>query len=115
MKLKIAMSVLVLSIVAAAGVAMGDDTKKEDKTQTLTGCSQKGDDAKEFDLIAQDGSRWELEGNDVDLSGHVGHTVTVAGKVEHAKAHEMKEDATGGKKSGELEVRNLTMVSDSCK
>ena len=34
MKLKIAMSVLVLSIVAAAGIAMGDDTKKEDKTQT---------------------------------------------------------------------------------
>ena len=115
MNLKIAMGLLVFSMIAAAGTSRADDNKKEDKTRTLTGCVQKGESAKDFALIAEDGSKWELEGNDVKLADHVGHKVTVQGKVEHAKDDDKTAVGTDAKKSGELEVRTLTMVSDTCK
>jgi len=115
MNLKIAMGLLVFSMIAAAGTSRADDNKKEDKTRTLTGCVQKGESAKDFALIAEDGSKWELEGNDVKLADHVGHKVTVQGKVEHAKDDAKTAVGTDAKRSGELVLRTLTMVSDTCK
>jgi hypothetical protein len=83
-----------------------------------------GDNAKEFNLKANDGSTWELSSSNVAMAGHVGHTVKVTGVVQNAMAHNMKEDTkdmahdTGAMKNntehGHLKVTHLKHVSDSC-
>ena len=117
MKLKIAM--VLLSTIATLG-ALAANEKDSDKMITLTGCVQKGDNAEKFKLVAHEGSEWELEGDDVDLAKHVGHTVTLTGKVEHAKSSDQELErgvttAADAKKKGALEVRNLDMISNTCK
>jgi hypothetical protein len=92
--------------------------------RTLTGCLQQGENAKEYALMGQDGSTWELKSDSVDLASHVGHTVTVSGAVAHSTMHGMKEDSKkeaqehGMDKSatehGHLTVTSLSMVSESC-
>ena len=96
MKLKIMMAVFALFMFAGAtGLAAAQDTKEttHKKTRTLTGCLQKGDDAKEFDLTTGKGGTWEIKSDSVDLAPHVGHTVTVIGVVSNAAMHGVKEDA----------------------
>ncbi len=128
MKLTIATGLMALLIFAAAApLARSDDKDQDSKTRTVTGCLQKGDEANEFRLLANDGSTWELRSDTVNLAPHVGHTVTVSANLSdvHAKAHEMKEDtkeemkehgmAKSSKEHGHLKVSNLTMVSDTCR
>jgi hypothetical protein len=92
--------------------------------RTLTGCLQKGDSAKEYQLVGDDGSTWEVRSDAVDLASHVGHTVTLTGAVANPTMHGMKEDAKkeaqehGIDKSatehGHMTVTNASMVSSSC-
>jgi hypothetical protein len=99
------------------------DQGKSD-TRTITGCLSQGDNAKEFNLKADDGSTWEIRSGTVPLAKHVGHEVTVTGVVSNATAHNMKEDtkdmahdagvAKENKEHGHLKVTDLKMVSDSC-
>lgn len=94
-------------------------------TRTITGCLQKTGEANEYNLVAEDGSSWELKSDSVDLGRHVGHTVAVTGAVAHPTAHGMKEDAKEeakehgiGKSStehGHMTVTDLSMVSESCR
>ena len=126
--MKYAMLGLVLTL-AAMVVSTPAWAAPKDKAEarTITGCLAKGDSGKadEFMLTASDGSMWDLTSKTVALGEHVGHTVAVTGEVEHATAHNMKEDAkdvahdTGMKKdnkeSGDFKVSSLKMVSDSCK
>ncbi len=101
------------------------DSKSKSEVRTITGCLTKGDSANEFLLTANDGSTWEVHNsNAVNLTSHVGHTVSAKGVVSHAKMHNMKEDAkdmakdTGMKKEntehGHFKVTEVKMVSDSC-
>lgn len=128
MKVKIMMAVLALFMFAgAAGLAAAQDTKEttHKKTRDLTGCLQKSDDAKEFNLITANGGTWEIKSDSVDLAPHVGHTVTVTGVVSNATMHGVKEDAKAEAKEhgmdknstehGHLTVTDVKMVSDSCK
>lgn len=127
MKLKIVMAVLALFVFAGAtGLAANQDKKTtHKKTRTLTGCLEKGDDAKEFNLVTGKGGTWEIKSDSVDLAPHVGHTVTVTGVVANAEMHGMKEDAKEeakehgmdkkAKEHGHLTVTGVKMVSDSCK
>ena len=128
MKLKIMMAVFALFMFAGAtGLAAAQDTKEttHKKTRTLTGCLQKGDDAKEFNLTTGKGGTWEIKSDSVDLAPHVGHTVTVTGVVSNAAMHGVKEDAKAEAKEhgmdknstehGHLTVTHVKMVSDSCK
>ena len=128
MKLKIMMAVFALFMFAGAtGLAAAQDTKEttHKKTRTLTGCLQKGDDAKEFNLTTGKGGTWEIKSDSVDLAPHVGHTVTVTGVVSNATMHGVKEDAKAEAKEhgmdknstehGHLTVTHVKMVSDSCK
>jgi hypothetical protein len=127
MKVKIAMALLALLLLAGtAGRAAAQDTPSatHNKTRTLTGCLQKGDDANEYKLTTAKGSTWELKNNGHNLSHHVGHTVTVTGVVSNPEMHGAKEDAKAEAKEhdldkdstehGHLKVTNLKMVSDSC-
>src|SRR5882762_8367675 len=61
---------------------------------SVTGCLQKGDEMGGFTITGKDGKVWELHGKKVDLSGHVGHTVTVTGSAANrSKAEEEKVEA----------------------
>jgi hypothetical protein len=128
MKVKITMAILALFMfVGASGLATAQDTKEttHKKTRTLTGCLQKGDDAKEFNLTTGKGGTWELKSDSVDLAPHIGHTVKVTGVVSNAAMHGVKEDAKAEAKEhgidknstehGHMTVTNVKMVSDSCK
>jgi hypothetical protein len=128
MKVKIMMAVLALFMfVGTTGLATAQDTKEttHKKTRTLTGCLQKGDDAKEFNLTTGKGGTWELKSDSVDLAPHIGHTVKVTGVVSNATMHGVKEDAKAEAKEhgidknstehGHLTVTDVKMVSDSCK
>jgi hypothetical protein len=102
------------------GAAAQDAKPTHEKTRTLTGCLQKGDDANEFHLAAKDGGKWDLKSDNVKLADHVGHTVKVVGVVDNATAHGMKEDVKTGvdkkaAETGNITVTDLSMVSDSCK
>ena len=128
MKVKIMMAILAMFMfVGATGLATAQDTKEttHKKTRTLTGCLQKGDDAKEFNLTTDKGGTWEIKSDSVDLAPHIGHTVKVTGVVSNAAMHGVKEDAKAEAKEhgidknstehGHVTVTNVKMVSDSCK
>ena len=99
--------------------------KSKSNVRTITGCLTQGDNAKEFNLTADDGSTWEVRSDGADLAAHVGHEVEATGVVSHAKMHNLKEDAkdtasdTGAKKNntehGHLTVTRVKMVSESCR
>jgi hypothetical protein len=95
------------------------DTKDTSQiTRYVTGCLQKGHDANEYQLIAEN-AKWHLKSNDVRLADHTGHKVKVAGVVSNQPFHGMKEDLKAEVKNnptetGVLTVTNLEMVSDSC-
>src|SRR5713101_3100711 len=127
MKVNVAMALLALLLFAGtAGRAMAQDTPSttHNKTRTLTGCLQKGDDANEYKLTTAKGSTWELKSDTVKLGDHVAHTVTITGVVSNATLHGAKEDAKAEAKEhgmdksstehGHMTVTHLKMVSDSC-
>lgn len=91
------------------------------KTETVTGCLQKGQEAGGYYLTSSDGKVLELSGTTVSLAEHVGHTVAVTGstiqepasKEEEISKQEKKEAA--GKTHHDFRVADLKMVSESCK
>jgi Protein of unknown function (DUF5818) len=127
MKVKITMAFLALFMFAGtAWLATAQDTTKttHKKTRTLTGCLQKGDDAKEFKLTTAKGGTWEIKSDTLKLGDHVGHTVTITGVVSNATLHGAKEDVKAEAKEhgadkdstehGHMTVTYLKIVSDSC-
>ena len=119
--------IVALVIFSAVGVARAQDEEKKTthmKTRTLTGCLQKGDDAKEYKLMSDTGN-WDVKSDSVQLAPHVGHTVSITGVVSHSKMHGAKEDVKdeakehgmdkGAKETGDFTATNLKMVSKSCK
>ncbi len=127
MKLKIATGITVLLILACTLAVAAPKDHDNDKAATVTGCLKQGDGAHEFQLLAKDGSTWELRSDTVNMAPHVGHTVTITGTRSelHAKGHELKEKTKGemaehgmkdnANEHGHLTVRSLKMVSPSCK
>jgi hypothetical protein len=125
MRSKLALSFFALSglaLLPAAGYATraAQDRDRDDdqgKVREMTGCLQKeGDD---YELMADNGSTWELKSDQANLADHVGHTVRVTGTVDHEKMHNAKEKAKeksqdNPKERGHLTVTNLKMVSRSC-
>jgi hypothetical protein len=128
MNLKIVTALIALFMfTGAAALATAQDTTKttHNKTRTLTGCLQKGEDSNEYNFTAKDGGTWEIKSDSVKLDEHVGHTVKIVGVVSNATAHGMKEDAKEEMKEhgmdkhtaerGHMTVTDLTMVGDTCK
>jgi hypothetical protein len=113
--------ILCLSLCPVALIAQtAAPEKKAEKSQTVTGCLQKGDEAGEFSLKGEDGKTWGLRSTSVKLDQHIGHQVTVTGSTTHeTKAEEKKEgqmENAGSKTEyADLTVTKLKMVSDSCK
>ena len=124
MTTKLTFSLLAVSFLAIApALAQSSNAQEEDKsakTRAVTGCLSPGDSANEFKLTQDDGSTWEIQSKAVKLSPHVGHTVTITGKVWHPDMHGAKEKAketvdSSAKEHGHLNATNVTMVSESCK
>jgi hypothetical protein len=124
MKSKLLLSMIALSallLISAGGLAQD----KSADVRTLTGCLSRAEGAHEYKLTTGNGSTWELHSNTVKLSPHVGHSVTVTGKVRNADLHGAKEDVKDEMKEhgidkdatehGHLNVTKVSMISDSCK
>lgn len=116
---------LILACTASVWVLADNASDKgKSDTRSITGCLSQGDNAKEFNLKADNGSTWEVRSSTVPLAKHVGHEVTVSGTVSNATAHNMKEDTKDmahdagitkeNEEHGHLKVVDLQMVSDSC-
>lgn len=123
MRSKLALSLLALSGLAMLPAAGFANTAKQDrdddrgKVREMTGCLQK--DGDEFELMADNGSTWELKGDHARLADHVGHTVRITGTVDHEKMHDAKEKAkeetqAHANEHGHLTVTHLKMVSRGC-
>ena len=123
MRSKLVLSFLALSgfaLLPSAGFANSAKQDRDDdrgKVREMTGCLQKeGDD---YELMADNGSTWELKGDRARLADHVGHTVRLTGTVDHEKMHDAKERAKektqdNPNEHGHLTVTGVKMVSRSC-
>jgi pentapeptide MXKDX repeat protein len=91
----------------AADDHMGKDAMKQDtmKKDTMT------KDSMSRDAMAP--STWALASSSVDLSKHLGHTVTVTGSPAQGKMDGMGKDAMG-KDVPTFTVTSLQMVAASC-
>jgi hypothetical protein len=114
-----------IPVLAATGLVAGvfaSQTRVAPKPNTqqpasLTGCLGKGMAQDTFSLKTKDGKTYWLSSSTVQLSQHVGHTVTVTGAP--AKATPGKEPSKDtmetGMAAGPVNVSKLSMVSESCK
>ncbi|MGE5109517.1 MAG: hypothetical protein ACM3JB_01585 [Acidobacteriaceae bacterium] len=117
--------VFVFLCVAGSAFAQENGGKQEKATsgkQDVTGCLQKGDEAGEYMITAEDGKTYGLRSKAVDLSKHVGHKVTVTGTMRAESAEHEKAEAAENKQNekmesaeaGDIRVTNLKMISDKC-
>ena len=110
-------SVIVCLVMAFSAAKAGfAQTKPEGQKATVTGCLEKGDEANEFAITGEDGKTYQFRNSAVDLSKHVGHTVTITGtfnteKKEGQSAEYNQKEAT---EAGTIRVATLKMVSDKC-
>jgi len=105
---------IALMIVVTFAIYAGSQAKSE--TKTVTGCLQKGDEPNEYSITDTSGNTYGLRSSDVKLSDHLGHKVTVTGKMkaESEEKEEREEKGTNKKEVGDIQVTKLTMVSTSC-
>jgi hypothetical protein len=108
-------SVLGLALSSFAWAAQENQTKsKTEKSMSVTGCLQKGDEAGEYSITGEDGKRYGLYGKGIDFSKHLGHKVTVTGtKMRGERATKEKKEA-GTPEAADLRVTNLQHISETC-
>jgi hypothetical protein len=111
-----------LMIVATIGPAV----EVKPKPVSVTGCLQKGTAENEFVLTTKRGKKYEVVGASLPLAAHVGHMVTIKGKVHSGKEEkgetkgmEQMEEKNGGEaaeahEAGRIEATSLTMVKATC-
>ena len=116
-----------LLLLAAWAAPSYADGKPKSDVRTITGCLSKPEHGDEYLLTGENGSTWEIHSSNsrVSLAKHVGQTVTATGIVDHAKMHNMKEDAKDATKDaegkrhdaehGHLKVTSIHKVSGSCR
>lgn len=105
---------LMVFVLFATAQEKSQKSEKASGTKTVTGCLQKGDEANEYSITDSQGKSYGLRSSTVKLSEHMGHKVTVTGKVK-PEENEAEERHQGNKKEvADLEVTSLKMVSESC-
>ena len=108
-------AVLALGICSFFTQAVAQSAKeKKGQTVTITGCVQKGEAADEF-AITQNGKKYGLKSTSVKLADHLGHQVTVTGKITRAtgQGEEGEKEEEGGEYA-DVQVTSLKMISTSC-
>ncbi len=111
---KLAFWLIPIVCLSLGPITLTAQDKKAEKSQTVTGCLQKGDEAGEFAIKGEDGKTWGLRSTSVKLD-----KVTITGSTTHeTKAEEKKEgqvENAGSKAEyADLTVTSLKMVSDTC-
>src|SRR5438093_13697370 len=99
---------LALTCGLAQGAKKGSSNREKmvGQEMTVTGCLQKeAKEKNEYLITGADGKTWGAKSKSVTLGDHLNHKVTVTGKV-------TKEEH--GSEAGDLDVTNLTMVSQTC-
>jgi len=106
---------LMVFVLFATAQEKSQKSEKANGKKTVTGCLQKGDEANEYSITDPQGKTYGLRSSTVKLSEHMGHKVTVTGKVKQEEGNEAEEKHQGNKKEvADLEVTSLKMVSESC-
>ena len=91
--------------------AAQSNKERKGQTVTITGCVQKGEAADEF-AVTQNGKKYGLKSTKVKLADHLGHQVTVTGKITRAPGEGEKGEKQ--EESGEyadVQVTGLQMIS----
>jgi len=108
-------ALLAMSFVVLNLPAQENQSKSPGKVVTVTGCLQKGDEAGEYSITAEDGKRYGLRSKTVGLAKHVGHKVTVTGTQMREEKEEKEEKEAGNGEYADLRVTSLKMISEGCK
>ena len=120
---KVSSVVAGVGIAIASSVAVGGTAQAAGRhvavaaADTVTGCLTKGDEKGEYTLTGKDGKKYGLSSTKVDLSKHLGHTVTVVGtkyKEQEEAKPEKGEKSEAPEEGGDLRVTSLKMVSATC-
>ena len=107
--------VLLVAVIVGASVAIYLDAQAKSETKTVTGCLQKGDEPNEYSITDTSGKTYEMRSSEVKLADHLGHKVTVTGRMKGETDEDEEREAKGSKKeAGYIQVTKLTMVSTSC-
>ena len=102
-----------LMVLLAFAIYAGSQAKGE--TKIVTGCLQKGDEPNEYSITDTSGKTYEMQSSDVKFADHLGHKVTVTGRLKGETDEDEEREAKGSKKeSGYIQVTDLTMISTSC-
>jgi hypothetical protein len=107
-----------------AFAASGQKSGKKTSSVSVTGCLHKGVVLDRFSLTGQDGKSYALRSSSVNLSDHVGHTVTIKGELKPDRKREdydfegseVNEEYGKGKTTDfvDVEVTSLKEVGGSC-
>ncbi len=108
-------AVVALAICSWFNQAAAQSTKeRKGQTVTITGCIQKGEAVNEF-AVTQNGKKYGLKSTKVKLVDHLGHQVTVTGKITRAPGQgEKGEKEEGGGEYADVQVTGLQMISTTC-
>jgi hypothetical protein len=115
MKIKFTTGLLALAFVLGSAVLAGTATSHQAKerssaTVTVAGCLHNGMTTDVFVLTAKDGKAWDVSSKTVDISKHVGHTVSLTG----TPVTTASTDGSAASAKTLLDVSDLKMVSESC-
>lgn len=106
---------LLLALMVVVGLAIYGGSQAKSETKSVTGCLQKGDEPNEYSITDTSGKTYEMRSSNVKLADHLGHKVTVTGRLKGETDEDEEREAKGSKKeSGYIQVTNLTMISTSC-
>ena len=109
------LSALVLALMVVVGFAIYAGSQAKGETKSVTGCLQKGDEPNEYSTTDGSGKTYEMRTSEVKLADHLGHKVTVTGRLKGETDEDEERQAKGSKKeAGYIQVTKLTMVSTSC-
>ena len=84
-------------------------------TTTVQGCLQGSDGT--YTLTADDGTKYQLQGDTSKLSAHVGHEVQITGSTTSASSATSPTTGTpaGATQQPSLTVQNMKHISKTCK
>ncbi len=112
---------LVIGLLSWYLVAQQDKDEQAGKNVTVTGCLAKGDSPNEFYLAGDNGKKYEVRSDTVQLSEHVGHKVKLTGTTAKESARDEDEDEKAERNeraehnAANLQVSKVEHLSETCK
>jgi hypothetical protein len=115
MKIKFTTALLVIAFGLGSTVLAATGTSHQAKerssaTVTVAGCIHNGTTTDVFLLTAKDGKGWDVSSKTIDISKHVGHTVSLTG----TPVTTASTDGSAASATTRLDVSDLKMVSEGC-